>query len=88
MSGNFVASFLENNELRKSVSSILSEISDIERISSKVAHRRVMPRELNSLKNSLKNISKIKLQIKNMGSKNLKDWASEIKQFQQDPKQN
>ena len=78
---NFVGSFLENNKLRKSVSLTLSEISDIERISSKVAHRRVMPKELNSLKNSLINVSEIKLQIKHMGSKNLKDWASEIKPF-------
>ena len=78
---NFVASFLENNKLRKSVSSTLSQISDVERISSKIAHRRVMPRELNSLKNSLINVGEIKLQIKHMGSKDLKDWASEIKPF-------
>jgi len=75
---SFVDSFAKDNDLRQSISETLKDISDIERIASKIALSRVSPRELNALKNSLILVEEIKLQIKHSDSKNLKKWSSEL----------
>ena len=75
---SFVDSFTKENDLRQSISETLKDISDIERIASKIALSRVSPRELNALKNSLIFVEEIKLQIKHSTSKNLKKWSTEL----------
>ncbi len=75
---SFVDSFAKDNDLRQSISETLKDISDIERIASKIALSRVSPRELNALKNSLILVEEIKLQIKHSDSKNLKKWSAEL----------
>ena len=52
--------FIKNDEYRQEVVSQLNEISDLERLVSKAATGRISPKEVNSLKNSLK----VALQIK------------------------
>jgi DNA mismatch repair protein MutS len=52
--------FVKQNVLRKNLISELSEIGDLERLTSKICMARVNPRELVSLKNSLKKIPLIK----------------------------
>ena len=44
---SFVDSFAKDNDLRQSISETLQDISDIERIASKIALSRVSPRERN-----------------------------------------
>ena len=75
---SFVDSFTKDNDLRQSISETLKDISDIERIASKIALSRVSPRELNALKNSLILVEEIKLQIKHSTSKNLKKWSTQL----------
>ncbi|GGB92198.1 DNA mismatch repair protein MutS [Dyadobacter sediminis] len=57
---NTVSHFLENEELHESVMQYLKQIGDLERLISKVAVRRINPRELVQLKKSLKQIGPVK----------------------------
>jgi len=57
---NTVEFFLHNDELHESVTQHLKQIGDLERLISKVAVRRISPREMVQLKKSLKQIGPIK----------------------------
>lgn len=52
--------FLQNDELHESITQYLKQIGDLERLISKVAVRRISPREMVQLKKSLKQIGPIK----------------------------
>ena len=62
---NTVSYFKENEELRESLESHLKQIGDLERLISKVAVRRINPRELLALKKSLLHIEPIRWQLIN-----------------------
>lgn len=57
---NTVEFFLANDELHESITQYLKQIGDLERLISKVAVRRISPREMVQLKKSLKQIGPIK----------------------------
>lgn len=57
---NTVAFFLENEELTEEITQHLKQIGDIERLISKVAARRINPREMVQLKRALGHIKPIK----------------------------
>ena len=78
---SYVESFIGDDHLRDSVVMSMKEISDIERISTKIALNRVSPRELVYLKNSLKSVTDLKLQLKNSKSKEFKAWSRKLPDF-------
>lgn len=55
-----VEHFLKNEDLHESITQYLKQIGDLERLISKVAVRRINPRELVQLKKSLKQIAPVK----------------------------
>jgi len=57
---NLVNLFFENNELRKKLRTTLSKITDIERLTTKIALNKANPKELIALKNALINSMEIK----------------------------
>ena len=62
---NTVSYFKENEELRESLELHLKQIGDLERLISKVAVRRINPRELLALKKALLHIEPIRWQLIN-----------------------
>ncbi|MDZ7898072.1 MAG: DNA mismatch repair protein MutS [Arcicella sp.] len=62
---NTVSYFKENGELRESLESSLKQIGDLERLISKVAVKRINPRELLALKKALLHIEPIRWQLMN-----------------------
>ncbi|XOV92607.1 MAG: DNA mismatch repair protein MutS [Bacteroidota bacterium] len=58
-----VEGFLENEELLDFLLDHLSKIGDLERLISKVATRRINPREMNQLKNGLKHVQPIREEL-------------------------
>jgi DNA mismatch repair protein MutS len=62
---NTVSYFKENEELRESLESSLKQIGDLERLISKVAVKRINPRELLALKKALLHIEPIRWQLIN-----------------------
>ena len=62
---NTVSYFKENEELRESLESSLKQIGDLERLISKVAVKRINPRELLALKKALLHIEPIRWQLLN-----------------------
>ena len=78
---SYVESFIGDDHLRDSVIMSMKEISDVERISTKIALNRVSPRELVYLKNSLKSITDLKLQLKNSNSKEFRAWSTKLPDF-------
>jgi len=75
---SIVTNFIKNEDLRKNVSDSLKSISDIERITSKLALFRVTPRELITLKSSLLCINEIKMLIKHSSNKTLFSWSKKL----------
>ena len=75
---DFVQSFVGNLDLLKNIRTTLKNISDIERIVSKISVKRVNPKELIQLKNSLKNVSEIKLLLKHSNNKLLISFNDEV----------
>ena len=75
---DFVQSFIGNLDLLKNIRTTLKNISDIERIVSKISVKRVNPKELIQLKNSLKNVSEIKLLLKHSNNKLLISFNDKI----------
>ena len=75
---SIVTNFIKNVDLLKNVSDSLKSISDIERITSKLALFRVTPRELINLKNSLLCINEIKMLIKHSSNKTLFSWSKKL----------
>ena len=78
---HFVESFVKDDHMRDSVILSMNEISDIERISSKIALNRASPKELVSLKNSLKSVEELKLQLQNSKSNDFKKWSKQLPNF-------
>ena len=74
----FVSSFISDENVREYIVETMSEISDIERITSKIALNRASPRELIYLKNSLLSVEDLKLQLRNSDFKNFKSWAKDL----------
>ena len=75
---SIVTNFIKNEDLLKNISDSLKSISDIERITSKLALFRVTPRELINLKNSLLCINEIKMLIKHSSNKTLFSWSKKL----------
>jgi len=75
---SIVTNFIKKVDLLKNVSDSLKSISDIERITSKLALVRVTPRELINLKNSLLCINEIKMLIKHSSNKTLFSWSKKL----------
>lgn len=75
---DFVQSFIDDLDLLKNVRTTLKSISDIERIVSKISVKRVNPKELIQLKNSLKNVAEIKLLLKHSNNKLLISFNDEV----------
>ena len=74
----FESSFISDENVREYIVETMSEISDIERITSKIALNRASPRELIYLKNSLLSVEDLKLQLRNSNFKNFKSWAKDL----------
>ncbi len=73
-----VESLCENLDLSTDLNSHLKQIGDLERLISKVAARRVNPRELVQLKRALKNIEPIKGLLNTVENKSLKTLGEKI----------
>ncbi|MGQ9701330.1 MAG: DNA mismatch repair protein MutS [bacterium] len=73
---------LKNKEfLRKELRALLDDLQDVERITTRLMCARIMPRELNSLKESLKIYPEIKGILQQCESKILKQIYNEIDKF-------
>ncbi|WP_296129755.1 DNA mismatch repair protein MutS, partial [uncultured Anaerococcus sp.] len=66
---DLVDGFYKDNILSRNVSNILDSIYDLERILAKISYKRANARDLISLKNSLKDIPKLKDILKNSNNK-------------------
>lgn len=64
--------------LRDRLSQILSDVYDIERLSSKIAYGNVTPKDLISLKKSLNNIPKVKGELQSVNSSILKEVDEDL----------
>ena len=73
-----VQRFHENIELREAATEILEQVGDLERIVSRIAAQRVMPREIVQLKNTLYAVEKLKSLLEKSGDKGLKRLASKL----------
>ncbi|MDR0822883.1 MAG: hypothetical protein LBN20_03775, partial [Endomicrobium sp.] len=62
---NKVSFFLDDNFLRQEIADTLKKIGDIERITARIVFASAMPRDLISLKESLKSANEISAQLEN-----------------------
>jgi len=67
-----VKDFYDNKSLRKSIVEILKSIADLERLLSKVATGKAVPRDILQLKISLKNVAEIKTLLEGFECKSIK----------------
>ena len=72
-----VSSIIEDNDVSDKLDINLNNISDIERLMSKIATYKISPRELIYLKNSLENVHEIKQSLSQV-SGNLKSYGKSI----------
>lgn len=72
-----IESFLNNYAIVDKVSDLLNEIGDIERILAKISYSKHSPKDLYSLKESIKDLSKIKT-ILSLSDENLKFFSNEL----------
>ena len=77
MRQEIVSSIIDDNEVSDQLDINLNNISDIERLMSKIATYKISPRELVYLKNSLESVKKIKQSLSNI-SGNLKIYGKTI----------
>ncbi len=68
---NIVDHFISEDEHRNFVCELLSSLSDIERLVSKIATKKITPRELYNLKESLNSIKPLKNKLKKSSCKDL-----------------
>lgn len=73
-----VQCFHDNAELRDAAGEALELVGDLERIVSRIAAQRVMPREIVQLKNTLYAVEKLKSVLEKSGDKGLKRLASKL----------
>ncbi|MFW6172296.1 MAG: DNA mismatch repair protein MutS [Elusimicrobiota bacterium] len=78
---NGVEELMENSELVKKITAIISNVSDMERIISKAVYGSCNARDLLSLKESLKSIPNIKNLLDKTNSKILKNISGELKEL-------
>jgi DNA mismatch repair protein MutS len=77
MRQEIVSSIIDDNEVSDQLDINLNNISDIERLMSKIATYKISPRELVYLKNSLESVKKIKQSLSDI-SGNLKSYGKTI----------
>ena len=77
MRQEIVSSIIDDNEVSDQIDINLNNISDIERLMSKIATYKISPRELVYLKNSLESVKKIKQSLSDI-SGNLKSYGKTI----------
>ena len=77
MRQEIVSSIIDDNEVSDQLDINLNNISDIERLMSKIATYKISPRELVFLKNSLESVKKIKQSLSDI-SGNLKSYGKTI----------
>jgi DNA mismatch repair protein MutS len=77
MRQEIVSSIIDDNEVSDQLDTNLNNISDIERLMSKIATYKISPRELVYLKNSLESVRKIKQSLSDI-SGNLKSYGKTI----------
>ncbi|MDA8547228.1 DNA mismatch repair protein MutS [Flavobacteriaceae bacterium] len=77
MRQEIVSSIIDDNEVSDQLDTNLNNISDIERLMSKIATYKISPRELVYLKNSLESVKKIKQSLSDI-SGNLKSYGKAI----------
>ena len=70
--------FKEHPEEAEEIGDRLSLVNDLERIGSRIAARKVMPREMVQLKNSLEAVSEIKKMLSETGNMPLENLATQI----------
>ncbi len=78
---NLVSTFFENETLRNKIQTYLKEISDIERLTSKICSNRAIPRDVLALKRSLDTISYIKTILTETRSELLQQLAQQLFSF-------
>ncbi|GAB4331849.1 MAG: DNA mismatch repair protein MutS [Calditrichia bacterium] len=75
--------FNKDEQLRREVRELLSQFSDLERLLSKISTGRAGPRDLVGLKNSLKLIEPIRLQLEKADRPPLQKYVNEMQDLQQ-----
>lgn len=70
--------FYKNDELLSAIRQQLKEVGDLERLTGKVATRRIIPRELNQLRRALEAGEKIRELLMQSGSQHLATLADQI----------
>ncbi|QRR01967.1 DNA mismatch repair protein MutS [Dyadobacter sandarakinus] len=76
-----ITHFLENEDLHDTITQYLKQIGDLERLISKVAVRRINPRELVALKKSLKQIAPVRELLIDMKEKQPKGATEVLRKF-------
>ncbi|MDQ7055635.1 MAG: hypothetical protein Q9M89_03765 [Persephonella sp.] len=77
-----VEELVKNSSLRENIREILKEIFDIERLVSKISSGTMSPRDMVSLRESLKQIKKLKNLESQVNSTFLKDVFSKLEDFE------
>ena len=77
-----VDELFKNSALRQQIRQILKEIFDVERLISKISSGTMSPRDMVALRESLKNIQKLKKLENSVKSEFLKDTINEIEDFE------
>ncbi|MFL5728141.1 MAG: DNA mismatch repair protein MutS [Cytophagaceae bacterium] len=75
---NVVESLVKNTELQASIQSNLKNIGDLERLISKVAVRRVNPREMQQLRKALEQVKPLKETLRNSENSSLQKIADQL----------
>lgn len=78
---DIVEYFTQNQDLTNEIRGALSQIGDLERLISKVAIGRVLPREIIQLKRSLRAIDILKTLLKGAGQPQLTSWNNSLDSF-------
>ena len=78
-----VSTLVDNRSLADAVGEQLSGIGDLERITSRIASQRVLPRELIQLKNSLQSLEMLKAVLESTDSETLHSYATKIEALQE-----
>ncbi len=76
---DFIAVALANSTIRKQIIEYLKELGDLERMVSKLAMRRIGPRELQQLNKSIKLIAPIFEQLNVSGNEMFKQFGAQLK---------
>jgi DNA mismatch repair protein MutS len=76
--GDLVEVFYQDSLLAESVLGHLKQVGDLERLASKIAVRRVNPRELNQLRKSLAHVQPLQATLQQTGNKALKAFADKL----------